>query len=73
VLRDVLIRQVPTVLRSGLYAIPALMGAAIVVVASESGSLNLAFPIIGAVVCFLIRLAGLRFDLNVPRARHPAR
>ena len=32
-IRDVLVRQVPTVLTSGLYAIPALVGAAIAVTA----------------------------------------
>jgi uncharacterized membrane protein YeiH len=68
VMRDVLLGEIPVVLRTGLYAIPALIGAAIVVVASESGSHNLAFPLVGAAVCFLIRLAGLRFDLNVPQA-----
>jgi uncharacterized membrane protein YeiH len=47
VLRDVLVLEIPVVLRTGLYAIPALIGAA---------------------VCFLIRLAGVYFDLNVPRA-----
>ena len=36
--------------------------------ASRSGTHNLAFPIIGAAACFLIRLAGIYFDLNVPRA-----
>ena len=42
-------------IRTGLYAIPALMGAAVVVGASGSGTHNLAFPILGAAVCFLIR------------------
>jgi uncharacterized membrane protein YeiH len=68
VLRDVLLREIPVVLRTGLYAIPALIGAAIVVAAAQSGTHNLAFPIIGAGVCFAIRLAGLYFDLAVPRA-----
>ena len=36
-IRDVLVRQVPTVLTSGLYAIPALVGAAIAVTASRTG------------------------------------
>ena len=31
VLRDILVRHIPVVLREGLYAIPALIGAAIVV------------------------------------------
>ena len=68
-LRDVLLREIPVVLRSGLYAIPALVGAAIVVVAARAGTHNVAFPIVGAAACFSIRLAGLYFDINVPRAR----
>ncbi len=69
VLRDILVREIPVVLRTGLYAIPALIGAAVVVIASEGGSHNLVFPIVGAGVCFAIRLAGIYFDLSVPRAR----
>jgi uncharacterized membrane protein YeiH len=68
-LRDVLVRHVPGVLRGGLYAIPALVGAAVVVIASERGRHNLVFPIAGAAVCFAIRLAGIYFDLNVPQPR----
>ncbi|HET8529190.1 MAG TPA: TRIC cation channel family protein [Gaiellaceae bacterium] len=73
VLRDILIREIPVVLRTGLYAIPALIGAAVVVGAGKGGSHNLAFPLVGAAVCFLIRVAGIRFDLNVPRAPRPER
>lgn len=68
VLRDILVREIPVVLRTGLYAIPALVGAAVVVVASESGTHNTIFPIAGAAVCFTIRLLGIYFDLSVPRA-----
>lgn len=68
-LRDVLVREIPAVLRTGLYAIPALAGATVVVVAAKSGTHNLAFPLLGAVVCFGIRLAGIYFDLNIPRPR----
>ena len=68
VLRDVLVRQIPVVLRSGLYAIPALVGASIVVAASEQGVDHVAVPIIGAFVCFGIRLAGIVFGLSVPLA-----
>jgi uncharacterized membrane protein YeiH len=68
VLRDILVREVPVVLRAGLYAIPALIGAAIVVTASKSGMHDLAWPIAGAAVCFVVRLAGVYFDLNVPSA-----
>jgi uncharacterized membrane protein YeiH len=37
-IRDVLVRRVPTVLTSGLYAIPALVGAAIAVTAVRTGA-----------------------------------
>lgn len=68
VLRDVLLGEIPTVLRHDLYAIPALMGAAVLVIAQQSGSANPAFPVLGAVVCVGVRLAGLRYGLNVPIA-----
>ena len=68
VLRDILVREIPVVLRTGLYAIPALVGAGVVVAAGKGGSHNLAFPLVGAAVCFLIRLVGLSLDLNVPQA-----
>jgi uncharacterized membrane protein YeiH len=68
--RDVLIRRVPSVLSSGLYAIPALVGAALVV-AAESGDIDnvLGVPVAlgAAVVCFLIRMVGVHFDLNAPK------
>ncbi|HET9102282.1 MAG TPA: trimeric intracellular cation channel family protein [Solirubrobacteraceae bacterium] len=68
ILRDVLVRQVPAVLQGGLYAIPALVGAAIVVVAYHAGDHSLTFPIVGAVTCFLLRLAGFRYGLGLPLA-----
>jgi len=67
-LRDVLLREVPTVLREGLYAIPALLGATVLVAAQEAGSANPAFPVLGALVCVTVRLFGLRYGVNVP---HP--
>jgi len=68
ILRDILLREIPVVLREGLYAIPALAGAAVVVGAAEARTHGLAFPIVGAAVCFAIRLAGIHYDLNVPAA-----
>ena len=68
-LRDVLLGQVPTVLREGLYAIPALLGAAVLVVAQQAGSTNPVFPVLGALVCIGVRLSGLRYGVNVPTPR----
>ena len=65
-LRDVLLREIPGVLRGGLYAIPALIGAAIVASASRLGAHGVTFPIVAAAICFAVRLAGIHFDLNLP-------
>jgi uncharacterized membrane protein YeiH len=68
ILRDVLVREVPAILRGGFYAIPALCGALIVVTAYRSGDHSIAFPIVGAVVCFAMRIAGIRYGLGLPSA-----
>jgi uncharacterized membrane protein YeiH len=67
-LRDVLLREVPTVLRNQLYAIPALGGAAVVAIAHSVGSDNGAYALVGAIVCLVVRLIGLRYQVNVPIA-----
>lgn len=67
-LRDILVREIPTVLRGGLYAIPALVGAGIVVAAYKAGDRTIIFPIVGATACFLMRLAGLHYGIGLPRA-----
>jgi uncharacterized membrane protein YeiH len=67
-IRDVLVRRVPTVLRSELYAIPALLGAGIVVAAARGGVNLLVASLVGAALCFVVRLLGLGFRLDAP---HP--
>jgi uncharacterized membrane protein YeiH len=67
-LRDVLLSEIPLVLRKELYAVPALLGATVVVVAYKAGNLSPVFPLIGAGVCLGVRLVGLRYSLNVPTA-----
>ena len=75
-LRDVLIRQIPTVLRHDLYAVPALAGAAVVVAAHGAGTTSPAFPLIGFAVCFALRIIGIRYNIQLPTApseRHAGR
>jgi uncharacterized membrane protein YeiH len=72
-LRDVLLRDVPTVLRHELYAVPALIGATILVVAQKAGADSPVFPVLAVAVCVAVRLAGLKYGVNVPtqpRRRH---
>src|SRR4051812_6640754 len=70
-LRDVLIRQIPSVLSSGLYAIPALLGAGVTVVATRLGHYGLPAAIAAAVLCFVVRMVGVHFELNAPMPRTP--
>jgi uncharacterized membrane protein YeiH len=65
-LRDVLTGRIPVVLRSELYAIPALAGALVVVVTDEVGAYGVAAAVSGAALCFSIRLVGVRFRLDAP-------
>src|SRR5918997_1281664 len=65
-LRDVLVRQVPSVLSSGLYAVPALIGATAAVVATLLDVHGPATAVGAAALCFLIRMVGVRYDLGAP-------
>ena len=72
-LRDVLVAEVPAVLRGEVYAVAALAGAAVVV----SGRL-LHFPsvpvaIVGAVLCFGLRFMAIRRGWRLPVARQHER
>jgi len=68
-IRDVLIRQVPTVLTSGLYAIPALLAAAITVTTDRAGVYGVPAALGAAIACFVIRMLGVRYGLNAPQVR----
>ncbi len=67
-LRDVLVREVPEVLRRELYAVPALIGACSVVVAFNAGYLA-TWVVWGSVILvFVIRIVAVVLDLNAPTA-----
>jgi uncharacterized membrane protein YeiH len=68
-IRDTLIGKIPTVLRSELYAIPALVAGAITVAAMRLGIYGLPTALGAAAVCFAIRMLGVRFGLNAPTPR----
>lgn len=66
-IRDLMIGQVPTVLRSELYAIPAMVAATLTVAALGLEIYGLGAALAAAAVCFVIRMLGVRFGLNAPR------
>ena len=66
-MRDVLVRRVPAVLQSGLYAIPAIIGAALTVAAIRAEGYGPVTAVAAAAICFLVRMVGVRYDINAPR------
>ena len=67
-LRDVLVIEIPVVLRSDLYAIAALAGAAMVALGHVAGLPNPPVVVAGAGLCFGLRLAAMRYGWHLPKA-----
>ncbi|MBT2487608.1 trimeric intracellular cation channel family protein [Streptomyces sp. ISL-96] len=70
VLRDVLANEVPSLLRwdRDLYAVPAIVGAAMVVMFIRFDALNAVTSGIAVVTAFVLRLLALHFHWRAPRA-----
>ena len=71
VLRDLLVNEIPVVLRADLYALAALAGAAVVVGGHLAHWPPTATTIAGAILCFGIRLIAIRRGWSLPPARLP--
>jgi uncharacterized membrane protein YeiH len=65
-IRDVLLAQVPTVLRADVYATAALAGAAVVVAGRSVKLPKAAVAAAGIVVCFLLRMISMWRHWNLP-------
>jgi uncharacterized membrane protein YeiH len=68
VVRDLLVSEIPTVLRSDLYAVAALAGASVVVFGSLLGVPSTASALVGAGLCFTLRLVAIRRGWRLPVA-----
>ena len=66
--RDLLVKDIPVVLRTDLYAIAALAGAPIVVAGHLLHGPPVATTISGGVLCVVTRLIALRRGWNLPAA-----
>jgi len=66
--RDVLLAQIPAVLRSDLYAVAALAGATIVVVGDGLHVPYVVSALVGGLVCFGLRLMAIREGWQLPTA-----
>ncbi len=72
VVRDLLVNEIPVVLRADFYALAALAGAGVVVGGHVLHWPPTATTIAGALLCFGIRLIAIRRGWNLPPARLPA-
>ncbi|MDQ5851446.1 MAG: trimeric intracellular cation channel family protein [Chloroflexota bacterium] len=70
-LRDLLLAEIPTVLRSELYAVAALAGAVVVVAGHVLNFPPTVMAIAGATLCFGIRLIAIRRGWRLPVADLP--
>ena len=71
VTRDVLLTEIPTVLRADLYAVAALAGAATVVIGTALRLPSTTVTIAGAVLCFVIRFMAILRGWHLPIAGKP--
>ena len=69
VLRDVLVNEVPLVLHRDLYAIPALLGAIVVVAGTSAGLAYNTVLVLGTVVATMLRLLALWRGWSLPGPR----
>ena len=67
-LRDILLAQVPLVLRAELYAVAALAGAGVVALGDVFGLPGQATAVAGILLCFGLRIAALRYGWHLPIA-----
>ncbi len=67
-MRDLLLADVPMVLRADLYAVAALAGAGVVVIGATLGLPSAATMIAGAVFCFVLRMLAVRRGWQLPIA-----
>jgi uncharacterized membrane protein YeiH len=71
-MRDLLVMEIPTVLRTELYAVAAFIGAGVVVVGRMLHVSSSVAAIVGAVLCFGLRFIAMRRGWHLPTAPSPS-
>ena len=66
--RDIMLTQIPTVLRAELYAVAALAGAVVLVAGESLGLPSTATTLAGVVICLGLRLGSIYRGWHLPRA-----
>ncbi len=68
VLRDILAGEVPLILRSEIYAVASMIGAIIIIIASQIGYSGVLVEIIAAIATFTLRMVSVRRGWRIPIA-----
>ncbi len=69
VLRDVLAAEVPLIFRSEVYAVASMLGAVIIIVASQAGFSGIRAEILAALATFILRMVSVQRGWKIPVAR----
>jgi len=69
VMRDVLAAEVPLIFRSEVYAVASMLGAIIVIVASQTGFSGIPAEILAALSTFILRMVSVQRGWKIPVAR----
>lgn len=72
-MRDALVREIPTVLRTDIYALAALIGATAIIGGHALHLASYLAASLGAVLCFGIRLGAMHYGWRLPGAKIPGR
>ena len=65
--RDIMLTEIPTVLRAELYAVAALAGAVVVVVGESFNLPSTATTLAGVVICLGLRLGSIYWGWHLPK------
>ena len=69
--RDIVLNEIPIVLRAELYAVAALAGASVVVIGESLDIPSAVTTLAGALLCLSLRLGSIYRGWHLPRARPP--
>jgi len=69
VLRDVLAAEVPLIFRSEVYAVASMLGAVIIIIASQAGISEIPAEILAALATFILRTVSVQRRWKIPVAR----
>lgn len=69
VVRDVLAAEVPLIFRSEVYAVASMLGAIIIIIASQIGFSGIPVEVLAAIATFALRMVSVQRGWRIPVAR----